>query len=130
MKKIEKITVKELEAIASGDDIEVPPGLESSIVELADSLEAVRKLEQVNRKIPLRRVGAAATVAILIATGITAVYNREDLKDTFDDPVLAYAEAEKALMIISEVMKAGALKTDEAIATFERQEELLENIIR
>lgn len=130
MKKIEKITVKELEAIASGDDIEVPPGLESSIVELADSLEAARKLEQVNRKIPLRRIGAAATVAILIAAGITAVYNREDLKDTFDDPVLAYAEAEKALMIISEVMKAGALKTDEAIATFERQEELLENIIR
>lgn len=130
MKEIEKITVKELEAIASGEEIEVPSGLESSIVELADSLEAVRKIERENRKIPLKRIGAAASVAILIAAGITAVYSREGLKDTFDDPVLAYAEAEKALMMISEAMKAGAMKTDEAIATFERQEELLENIIR
>lgn len=130
MKDMEKITVRELEAIASDDGVEVPPTLESSIEELADSLEAVRKLKRSYQKVQLKWTGAAASSAIIAGVGIAAALNGSEPKDTFDDPYLAYAETEKALMMISEAMRSGVSRTDEAIASFERQEELLEGILR
>ena len=130
MKDIEKITIRELEVIASGDDTEVPPALESSIEKLADSLEAVRKLKRSYLEMQFKWTGAAASLAIIAGAGIAAVLSGSEPKDTFDDPKLAYAEAEKALMMISEAISSGASRTDEAIASFERQEELLNMIIR
>lgn len=130
MKDIENITVRELETIASGDGVEVPPSLESSIEELADSLEAIRKLKRSYREVQLKWTVAAASSAIVAGAGIAAALSGPGPKDTFDDPYLAYAEAEKALMMISEAMRSGASITDEAIASFERQEDLLEDLLR
>lgn len=104
-------------------------GLESSLTELVDSLEAVRRLNEPERRPAGRWIGIAAAAALLIglAFGITG---SPRLKDTYDDPLLAYAEAEKALALISDVMSGGVRKTAEAVDAFETPKEIIENINR
>ena len=104
-------------------------GLESSLTELVDSLEAVRRLNEPEWRLAGRsiRIAAAARLLIGLAHSFTG---RKRLKDTYDDPHLAYAEAEKALALISDAMSGGARKTAEAVEAFEAPKEIIDNIIR
>ena len=106
-------------------------GLESSLTELVDSLEAVRRLNEPERR-PADGwigIGIAAAAALLIGLALSLTGNPR-LKDTYDDPLLAYAEAEKALALISDAMSGGARKTAEAVEAFEAPKEIIDNIIR
>ena len=123
------MTVSELEKIASATQIDVPTDLESSIEELTDSLEAVRQLTGKEKKRPVLWAGIAASAVIF--AGIVAGHSLlSGPKDTFDDPTLAYAEAQKAMQMIADALDSGADKTNEAIASFERPKDILENIMK
>lgn len=104
-------------------------GLESSLTELVDSLEAVRRLNEPERRPAGGWIGIAAAAALLIGLTLSLTGNPR-LKDTYDDPLLAYAEAEKALALISDAMSGGARKTEEAVEAFEAPKEIIDNIIR
>ena len=104
-------------------------GLESSLTELVDSLEAVRRLNEPERRPAGRWIGIAAVAALLIGLAFSFTGSPR-LKDTYDDPLMAYAEAEKALTLISDVMSGGARKTTEAVEAFEVPKEIIDNIIR
>ncbi len=104
----------------------VPEDLKSSLIELTDSLEAIRRLEEDGSGKSFILTGAAAAAALLIGFSIhTATSGPED---TFDDPHFAYAEAQKAVMLISKAMSSGADEGDRAIKAFERQKEMLEKL--
>lgn len=123
------MTVSELEKIASATQIDVPTDLESSIEELTDSLEAVRQLTGKEKKRPVLWAGIAASAVIF--AGIGAGHSLlSGPKDTFDDPTLAYAEAQKAMQMIADALDSGADKANEAIASFERPKDILENIMK
>lgn len=104
-------------------------GLESSLTELVDSLEAVRRLNESERRPAGRLIGIAAAATLLIGLAFSFTGSQR-LKDTYDDPLLAYAEAEKALTLISDVMSGGARKTTEAVEAFEAPKEIIDDIIR
>ncbi len=129
MKDIEEMTLSELDRIASAEQVNIPPDLESSIEELTDGLEAVRQLAGIEKKRPLLWAGIAASAVILAGTvwGLTV---NSGPKDTFDDPMLAYAEAQKAMQMISDALDSGAEKTSEAMASFERPKDILDKIMK
>ncbi len=129
MKDIEEMTLSELDRIASAEQVNIPPDLESSIEELTDGLEAVRQLAGIEKKRPLVWAGIAASAVILAGTvwGLTV---NSGPKDTFDDPMLAYAEAQKAMQMISDALDSGAEKTSEAMASFERPKDILDKIMK
>ena len=104
-------------------------GLENSLTELVDSLEAIRRLNEAERRPAGRGIGIAAAAVILIGLAFSFTGSPR-LKDTYDDPLLAYAEAEKALALISDAMSGGARKTAEAVEAFEAPREIIDNIIR
>lgn len=129
IKYIKDISLSEMEKIASDAHNRMPQDMESYIEELADSLEALRRLSREERHISVRWVSIAAGV-VLIAGLAFSLNNGPRLQDTFDDPFLAYAEAEKALMLISDAMSTGAEKSNEAFEAFEAQKEIIDKIIR
>lgn len=109
----------------------IPEDLESSLIELTDSLEAIRRLRETGSGKAAIRTGAAAAAAIaaiLAGTSIHMALSRPD--DTFDDPHIAYAEVRKAVMLISEAMSSGAEESDKVIRAFERQKEMSDKLTR
>lgn len=79
------------------------------------------------RRIAVRLISAAACLAVIVGTGI-ALSSYGAPKDTYTDPAMAYAEAEKALMTISEKMSGCADRTAEAQNTVRRQLETIREI--
>jgi hypothetical protein len=82
--------------------------------EFESRLAGIIKAQQV---IPLRehksrwitRLAVAATIAVLIGISGVIVLNKEwhKEKDTFSDPQMAYAEAQKTLLYVSQKMNQG-----------------------
>lgn len=99
IRDIELMTAEELERISLDEGIEVPRNLQ------ARTAAAVRA--SVFRKRLLRTAGAAAAAAVLAGAGFGIAGFTNEPEDTFDDPYLAYAEVEKALVRMSEGMKKG-----------------------
>ncbi|MBO6248510.1 MAG: hypothetical protein J6N54_06840 [Bacteroidales bacterium] len=93
--EIEKLTMEDLERISLDESVEVPAGLEERI------LSAVHE-KRVSPSRFLWLAGVAASVALVIAIGVN--HRPDTLKDTFDDPALAYAEVEKALISFTEIV--------------------------
>lgn len=93
--EIEKLTAEDLERISLDESIAVPEGLEDRIISSVHEKTILR-----GRLLWL--AGAAASI-ILVAT-IAVNYRPNTLKDTFDDPALAYAEVEKALISFTEIV--------------------------
>lgn len=129
MKDINKMTISELEKIASDERTDIPSYLESSIEELADGLEAVRRLTGKEERKPLLWASVAASAAIL-ACAVLGLQGFSGPEDTFDDPELAYAEARKAMQMIADALDTGADRTNEAMAAFERQKDILEKMMK
>ena len=97
-KDIEKMSPEQL--LKASEGIPVPAGLEDRTAALVDELG----YRPVWQKTALRAVAAAAMIALV--AGI-AWKGSVTPKDTFDDPMLAYAEVEKALGRIAEKMQYG-----------------------
>lgn len=104
MKNIDEInalSVEDLEQIGQDTSVPVP--------------------EDFRVKLPRRSRTAwavAASVAILLGVGLWAF--PKPPKDTFDDPYLAYAAAEKALLRVGDAIALGASKVEEADVQFEK----------
>ena len=129
MEYMKDVSFSDMEKIASDAPDRVPTDLESSLEELTDSLEALRRLNREERHPSVRWTSIAAGFVLLAGLAFS-LSNRPRLKDTFDDPFLAYAEAEKALMLISDAMSTGAEKSNEAVEAFETPKEIIDKIIR
>lgn len=109
---IEKMTAEELEAVAN--DARLPEGK-------AGAREVIAKLEIAEeasgrspRKVYISWIsGIAASFILMLGIGLALQQNRGP-KDTFDDPVLAYAQVQSVLQQISSGMQQGKAAVDES----------------
>ena len=103
---IEKLSPEELEAASR--DIAVPEGLQQRI---ADALLAETSLQEdapAQRSGQLLRWGMSAAVAIAAACAAVLLIRRPNTpSDSFDDPMLAYAQVEQTFQYISDKMSGG-----------------------
>ena len=89
--EIEKLSLEDLERISMDESIPVPEGLTERV-----------SPQRRGGQIKLWAVSVAASL-VLIA-GLALTLRPAPLKDTFDDPAVAYAEVEKALVNFTEVV--------------------------
>lgn len=132
MKKIEDIESmqpEELESAALGEEIKVPAGLEERILDAIAAKEALRPKSSLRREaLPLRWVPYAA---LAVAAGLAAVAiipRRDRLRDTFDDPYLAYAQVEATFQKISDKMAIGVGLAEKAGQTADKPMEIINKI--
>lgn len=97
---IEKLTLEELVGIGENTGVQVPSGLDEDIRTALTAAEINSFGIRSRRGVAVYAAFAAALACLVIAL---ALPGRPE--DTFDDPALAYAEVEKALVLISS--KAG-----------------------
>lgn len=78
--------------------------------------------EQLNVKLkqPERAWQIAAAAALLIGAGVAGALGAREPRDTFKDPYMAYAAAEKALERIGETLQEGADKIAESKASLDK----------
>ncbi len=81
--------------------------LESSILSAIDALENKNRPEPKRKNVFMFRVMAAASIALIISLAIFLPKYRNQTKDTFTDPKLAYIETQNALLLISSKMNKG-----------------------
>jgi hypothetical protein len=92
-------------ASVNDDDIPEPDqGFESRIMAGIDDYEKEKEISSLRRRIYLL-TSAAAALLILISTWIIAGNNI--LKDTYEDPVLAYNETREILRMVSDGINTG-----------------------
>jgi len=120
---IEKMEISALEQVCMDESIRVPSDLFAETEALVDSLDLSERLLEdeaveavadagaagtmVRKTRWLPAFGAAAAVALLLGIGLSLRPVDKELVDTYDDPLLAYAEFEKAMMKISGGVQAG-----------------------
>lgn len=107
VEEIERLSAEELEKLAAGQQgVRAPQGLQQRLMEAiaADALAAEGARRRTPRLLYVPALAAVAAAVLLIA----AQMQRQSLKDSFDDPYLAYAEVEKTLRSISDKMSIGA----------------------
>lgn len=109
--------ISDLESASMDEKVKVPDGLGQDIDALLSSLELSEKIlvedpapsvrRQFRPAVWLRVSGIAAAAAVLIGIGVSLDSRNKALVDTFDDPALAYAQLEKAMMKIGGGLKDG-----------------------
>lgn len=132
MKKIEDIESmqpEELESAVLGEEIKVPAGLEERILDAIAAKEALRPKASLRREAsPLRWVPYAA-LAVAAGLAAVAIIPRGDrLRDTFDDPYLAYAQVEATFQKISDKMAVGVGLAEKAGQTADKPMEIINKI--
>ncbi len=96
---IEKMDFGMLEAVSNDMSIETP-------ADLRESIESAIAKEGAKPGRWIRSIAVAASLAAVAAGGL-ALRRNAPLKDTYDDPYLAYAEVQKAFERISDSMSEG-----------------------
>ncbi|MBR1435877.1 MAG: hypothetical protein IJ584_12305 [Bacteroidales bacterium] len=123
--KIENLSLEELEKIAGDTSIKVPEDLSRSITE---AIAAQKEMEKKKPALPFTVISsAAAAAAIAIAVAIPAL-RKNGIKDTYDDPMLAYAQVEETLKLISSKMSSSLEKAKEASGHMEKPSEIIDRI--
>ena len=89
--EIEKLSIEDLERISLDESTEVPAGLENRIGQALYARSRKRMIPWI--------CGIAAS--LLLVVGLAISLRPPQLQDTFDDPALAYAEVERALLSVS-----------------------------
>ena len=102
LEEIERLSLEELEQEATRAAAPVPDGLQERLRQTL----AARELADAARPRPTRWIPYASLAVAAAAAAVIALPQRGP-KDTFDDPLLAYAEVEKAFQTISNKMSVG-----------------------
>lgn len=112
-KDIEKMDPGQLGKAAAGTP--VPEGWENRLTDLVGRLdEGERILGKARTRRPMAWIAVSAAAAVLAAAVLFRPDRTSDLRDTYDDPALAYAEVEKALGLIAATMQYGSEKVSES----------------
>ena len=106
IEELEKMELDELESAAFAEDIRTPEGLEERIKEC---LAAKATIESAPARTSLRWApyAAMAAAASIATVAVISKGGETDLKDTFDDPYLAYAQIEETFQKITQKMAIG-----------------------
>lgn len=132
MKKIEDIESmqpEELESAALGEEIKVPAGLEERILDAIAAKEALRPEASLRREASQLRWVPYAALAVAAGLAAVAIIPRRDrLRDTFDDPYLAYAQVEATFQKISDKMAVGVGLAEKAGQTADKPMEIINKI--
>lgn len=100
LEDIEKMEAEQLEEAALRENIKVPAGLEERIKARLAAASIARESQPRKRWLPYTAIAAAAAIAALLA--LPRRLGEPELKDTFDDPYLAYAQLEQVFQTISD----------------------------
>ena len=103
LEEIENLSLEELEQKAAENAAPVPDGLERRLRQAL----AAREIAEAARPRPARWSPYASLAAGAAAAAALVMLPQRGPKDTFDDPLLAYAEVEKAFQTISDKMSVG-----------------------
>lgn len=122
IKDVENMSLEALEVIAEDGTIEVPEDIRHRILEIAaagaileeNSAQATKNAKRIMRFIPYTAVAAAAACLLIFLTA------PKEPDDTFDDPLLAYAELERTFSYISAKMDHGLEIASAAEPVFEK----------
>ena len=129
LKELKNISLEELEAVSLDESIDVPEGFAER---LQENIEAQQKIERLDgsgssgRTMKLTFISAAASIAVLAGIGLGIARWKNEPKDTFDDPYMAYAELEKAFATISGGMQKALAMAEESEAALEKVAEVFE----
>lgn len=120
LEEIENISSNTLEEYAEDRSVRIPEGfrerLETALISSAATCgESVRP----PRRAPLKLLAGCAAVAAAAALVLT-LYPQREPEDTFDNPVLAYAELERTFSYIASKMGEGFEITAEAEQTISK----------
>ena len=122
------MTEKELEQAAIQDSAPIPEGfrarLETALAAAKIAEEPAARPKGASRWFALSAVAAAAVLAIVAIPRAGSV----QLKDTFDDPVQAYAKVEETFRQISQKMTLGVAMASEAEAEAGKPIEIMNKI--
>ena len=125
LEDIEKLSMLDLERIASDESVKVPDSLNHDIAVTARALEISSKEDDTSqennvfhkryRKI-LRLISYPAAAVAIVTIGMRLSFQDSipTPKDTFDDPRMAYIQMEQVLGFISEKMTTGMEIADAA----------------
>ena len=117
--EISRLSAEDLKKISVDESISVPEELSGRVQAAVGRKEAREPAHLSSRRYGASVFAIAAAIS-LFALG-TVLLNRERApKDTFDDPLLAYAEVEKAFAKISGTISYGASKLSESETTIEK----------
>lgn len=124
--------VEDLLKLASDNSVPVPSGLESRIAETLLSQKIAENAGKGDTPATSLRTRWITGLAVAAACTVAAVFlhnpAKTELKDTFDDPYLAYAEVEKTFNRISSEMSKAADKTAQAARKMEKPIEIIRKI--
>ena len=117
----------ELESAALGEKIPVPSGLEDRI---KASLAAKAIAGSGPKPAPVRWLPyvAFAAAAVLAAVIIIPGSHKGELKDTYDNPYIAYAQVEVTFQRISDKMSTGVELAAKAGETAEKTMEIINKV--
>ena len=123
LEEIENLPLEELERKATEHPAAVPEGLQERLRAALSAHEIMQERKRPDtRWIPFSALAVAAAAAALL------ILPQRGPKDSFDDPLLAYAEVEKVFQTISDKMSAGVGIAREAGETAELPQTILHKI--
>ena len=147
--EIETLTPEQLELVATDASVPVPEDLKASLEALAGAAELAGILEEGTpervrgegeapervrgegrpRKSTVWRWAIAAAAAAVVALAVTlSVPSRP--KDTFSDPLLAYAEVQRAFDLISARGEQAMDIAGKAVPVMEKTDEIIRKITK
>ncbi|MCM1178371.1 MAG: hypothetical protein NC308_10100 [Clostridium sp.] len=120
IKEIEDMDMGILEAIAEDDSIEAPDTLEELIMSTAAAGTVMEEEKELKGRGRIWRYAAFAATLTAAACMLVFLSIPSGPKDTFDDPLMAYAELERTFSYISSKMDKGLEIASEADPLFEK----------
>lgn len=125
IEEIESMSFEQLEAIADDSRISAPAGLQ-------DKLEATLAAESLMKEKKSRRTAWYAACGTLAAAAASAAIvlsvTSAQPKDTFTDPLMAYAELEKTFNYISSKVDMGRSIVEDATPALEMTSHIIDKI--
>lgn len=121
LEEIKNISSGTLEEYAEDRSVRIPEGFRERLeTVLISSAAAGGESVRPPHRVPLKLLAGCAAVAVAAALVLT-LYPEREPEDTFDNPVLAYAELERTFSYIASKMGEGFEITAEAEQTISKK---------